>query len=130
MNSEFIKEFENCSLNPSSFNHEHHLFMTWFYLTNFDFNTAQTKIVSGLTKLTKHLNVYETKYNETITQVYILLVYKALKANQKLSWADFKNENAYLFSPTKDLLKQHFSIDLFNSVEARTTFIQPDIKAI
>src|ERR1700741_4084003 len=126
---EFIRSFEDLSIDPSVFDHQHHVLMTWHYLNFYPFEVAEQKIFSGLTNLTRHLGVYDTKYHQTITYAYVKLIHSAIKKDPNRNWETFKNNNPNVFKPVRELMKEHYSFDVFESNEAKLYKMDPDLKS-
>ncbi|AXG73971.1 hypothetical protein DVK85_06815 [Flavobacterium arcticum] len=125
---EFIKEFENCSLNPEVFSHEAHLRLAWIYLCKYNEAMAYRKTVVNLKAYIKHLGA-EGKFNHTLTIASVKAVYHFMQRSQYANFTDFINEFPELKYNLKELLATHYSIDIFNLPEAKTHWLEPDLSA-
>lgn len=123
---ELKNRFAACNLDPKIFNHEAHLRLTWIYLRSYAVETAIEKIRFQLFRYVHVLGASE-KYNETLTIAAIKAVHHFMLKSKSNNFRDFISEFPRLKSHFKELMQAHYSVDIFNSPEAKTTYLQPDV---
>lgn len=128
-----INRFENCTLPHSEWNHAAHLTIALWYLICYDKKTAINYIRQGIQRYNAVIGIKITKdsgYHETITLFWITIV------SHYLSFLEEKNsilEMAIAILDTyndKYLPFQYYSRDLLMSWEARTSWVEPDLKPL
>lgn len=123
---EFEQQFANHQIDPAIFNHEAHLRLAWIHIDKYGVETAIANSCSQLKSFVQFLGVSE-KYNETVTIAAIRAVYHFKLKTATKSFQDFIVENPRLKNNFKELLDQHYKIDIFNSAKAKKRFIKPDL---
>lgn len=123
---QFEKQFANCQLNPVIFSHEAHLRLAWIHIRKYGIDAAIENICAQLKAFTKSLGAFD-KYNETVTIAAIRAVYHFMLKSATETFQDFIAENPRLQTNFKDLLSQHYDIDIFNSTVAKSTFLEPEL---
>lgn len=127
-----IAKFENCTLPRSEWNHQAHLTVALWYLNRYDEQEAINVIRQGIQGYNAAIGIQTTKdggYHETLTLFWIWMVNHYLSATQN------KNsilETAIAVNNTyndKYLPFQYYSRDLLMSWEARTNWVEPDLRA-
>ena len=122
----FVYQFEHCILNPSIFSHEAHLRLAWIYLHKCSKQEAEERIQIGLQKFVSAIGAKD-KYNATITLAAMKAVdHFRLKLDTN-NFHDFIITFPKLKSNFKALMRAHYSFDIYNSMKAKTTFLQPDL---
>lgn len=133
-----INEFNNCTLPRDMRNHHAHLIVALWYLIHYDQQTAINLIRERIQRYNSAMNIKTTKnsgYHETITLFWIYLVSSylynirqtdILKTNFLLKLA---NNLIYLYGD-KNLPLEYYSRDLLMSLEARQSWLEPDLKSI
>jgi hypothetical protein len=123
---EFEKHFADHKIDPSIFNHEAHLRLAWIHINNYGVETAVANICRQLKSFVEFLGVYE-KYNETLTIAAIKAVYHFKLKSKTNNFQDFIIENPRLKNNFKDLINQHYKVDVFSSPAAKQQFLVPDL---
>ena len=113
-NTEFIQQFEDCTLNPELFTHEAHLRLAWIYIQKYGIETAIEVIRKQIQEYAISLGASE-KYHETITVASIKAVSFFIKKSESKTFESFINENKQLKTNFKQLLATHYTTDIFNS---------------
>ncbi|MBF2017741.1 MAG: hypothetical protein IGS23_21600 [Rivularia sp. T60_A2020_040] len=128
-----INRFKNCTLAPSEWNHTAHLTVALWYLTRYNEQKAMNYICQAIQRYNAAIGIKTTKnsgYHETLTLFWIKIV------SHYLSFIQEKNSilkmaiaisNAY---NDKYLPFQYYSRDLLMSWEARTSWVEPDLKPL
>ena len=96
------------------------------HLNQYEIDAAIYNITSQLKNYTRSLGA-EDKYNETITVAAVKAVYHFMLKSKTKSFSQFIKEFPRLKTNFKDLLAQHYGFDVFNSEEAKSSFITPDL---
>lgn len=124
--SEFKKQFADLSLDPKVFSHEAHLRLAWLLIREMGLEKAESSIQSQLQNYVSHLGETD-KYHVTVTLVAMKAVYHFMKRSTTTDFSAFIVENPRLKTHFKELIKSHYSFDIFSSEEARTSFLPPDL---
>lgn len=124
--SEFERNFENCRLDPSIFNHEAHLRLAWIHIYKYGLEKAIDNITSQLKQFTTKIGASH-KFNKTLSVASIYVVHHFMKKSDADNFKEFISENPKLRYAFKDLLECHYQIDIFNSETAKTKYIEPDL---
>ena len=120
-----IADFETAALDPARFTHEAHVYVAWRYLREMDLPTAVARFSAALKRLTRKFGV-DSKYHETITWFFMILVAERLERTEAPDWQGFIAENPDLIEDSKTLLARHYSRQRLASPLARRQFLLPD----
>lgn len=123
--TDFLSEFENCTLPKSYFTHRNHIRIAWIYLNKYPTDIAIEKITTGILRYATSLNAAHI-YNETLTRAWIHLANKALVNAAQMDFDMFIETHSQLLN-SKYLL-QFYSEKLLFSDEAKKQWLEPDIK--
>ncbi|MEN8798256.1 MAG: hypothetical protein ABF293_03335 [Flavobacteriaceae bacterium] len=123
---QLLLALEKATLNPSVFTHEAHLRWGWLLLERYGAEEAGTRACSALKKYTKVLGV-PGKYNETVTIAAIKAIDHFRKETKTENFGDFINENSRLVTSFRELMRAHYSDDIFNSAKASQNYQNPDL---
>lgn len=125
--SQFETEFEQGSLDPTLFNHEAHLRLTWIQLEKYGFEKAieniQTQILNYVTKLGA-----EDKFHVTLTHAAIHIVNHFKQQSTSDSFLNFITEFPKLKNNFKELINTHYSAEKLHSPGAKTEYLEPDLQ--
>lgn len=124
--SDYLQQFENCTLPKENFKHKGHLRITWLYLTHHTFNRAVVEIKEGIQRYAASLGA-SSIYHETLTLAWIHLVNQAMD-HDSLCSEDFIAKNPHLLD--KNLHLQYFSQALLDQDLARKQWVEPDLKPL
>jgi hypothetical protein len=108
---EFLKAFQDCTLAEELFNHEAHLRLAWFQVTNGVEALAIQNVTVLLLKYTKHLGASDI-FNLELTVAAVKLVAKLNSLDTYETFESFMNRNPRLMNDFKGLLKEHYQLDL------------------
>lgn len=123
---EFVTRFERGELDPALFTHEAHLRMAWIYLKRSGVSVAAAKMAKDLYRYVSEVGA-PSKYNHTITIAATKIVDHFMQRTSADGFQEFLLKNPRLKNQFRELLKSHYSFDLFNSPAAKATFIEPDL---
>lgn len=124
--TEFEQSFENCSLEPSLFDHEAHLRLAWLYIKKYGEKRAVDKTCVEIRQFDKQ-HGSGNKFNATVTIASIKTVQHFIQKSISENFNDFIQEVPRLKNAFKALLDQHYGIDIFSSKKAKVSYIEPDI---
>ncbi len=123
---EFSAEFKNATLHPKLFNHEAHLRLAWIYIKRDGIDAAITQVCSQIINYATSLGA-ANKYNETVTIAAVRAVYHFYLKSKSDNFRNFIEEFPRLKNNFKELLAQHYDIDIFNSEVAKCSFLEPNL---
>ncbi|MGA7851869.1 MAG: hypothetical protein WCA15_01005 [Candidatus Acidiferrales bacterium] len=121
-----LAQFEDCSLPLECFHHSVHVQIAFLYLRKFSVLEVLTRFPAALTK---YANAHGKNglYHETITWAYVLLINERMRrADQKLSWDEFRAQNPDLLTWKHSVLKKYYRAETLSSELAKGTFLFPD----
>lgn len=128
-----IAEFENCTLPRSEWNHQAHLTIALWYLNRYDEQEAINRVRRGIQRYNEAMGIKTTKdsgYHETLTLFWIQMVSQYLSVNKEKTF-NLKTAIAiYQIYRDKSLPFQYYSRDLLMSWEARSGWVEPDLKPL
>ena len=125
-NEEFESQFSNCTLDSSIFNHEAHIRLAWIHIDKYGIEQALINVDSQLYSYVCSLGA-EDKYNKTVTIAAVKAVYHFMQKSNSNNFKDFILEHPRLKTNFKELLDKHYSIDIFNSDIAKSSFLEPNL---
>lgn len=122
----FEQRFAQCTLDPQLFTHEAHIRLAWIQVKRYGLNKAVNNVCTLLAAFTKHVGAAD-KYNTTITVAAVKAVSHFMTRSATNNFVDFMDQTPRLKYHFKELMAQHYAIDIFNSGLAKTKFIEPDL---
>ena len=124
--SEFERQFEDCSLNPKLFSHLAHIRLAWIHIKNYGVDAA---IENVCTQIKKFDTIHDegTKYHTTITVASVRTVYHFFLKSESNNFQDFITEFPRLENNFKDLIDAHYGINLIASEKAKKEYLAPDL---
>jgi hypothetical protein len=125
---EFENKFADSSLAPTSFSHEAHIRLAWIHISKYGEIKAILNITEQLKRFVQLLGA-QSKYNETLTIAAIMVVNHFMENNEYKTFKEFIINNQRLKYEFKELINAHYSFDIFNSIEAKQKYIEPDLLA-
>ncbi|MCK0180484.1 hypothetical protein MWU50_14380 [Flavobacteriaceae bacterium S0862] len=123
---EFESQFSNCTLDSSIFNHEAHIRLAWIHINRYGIEQALINVDNQLYSYIYSLGA-EDKYNKTVTIAAVKAVYHFMQKSNSNNFKDFILEHPRLKTNFKELLDKHYSIDIFNSDIAKSSFLEPNL---
>jgi hypothetical protein len=128
---EVLRGFESCELPPADFDHARHLAVALVLLARLgDERAATVRVREGLAKYLAAHGVDPRKYHETVTVFWVKRVRAFAEravAGRKL--AEQANELARECGDPR-LVYDYYSKALVDTEEARTRWVEPDLKAL
>lgn len=124
--SEFMHQFISCELSPSDFSHEAHVRLAWLNIDQYGKEKAEIEIQKQLLKFIDFVGARD-KYNLTVTLAAMKIVYHFKQKSASDNFQDFIAEFPRLNTNFKDLIAAHYSVNIFTSDEAKTSFLEPDL---
>lgn len=143
-----IAAFENCTLPRSEWSHQAHLTVALWYLTRYEEQEAINSVRLGIQRYNAAMGIKTTSdsgYHETLTLFWVRMVSHYLSVTEKqnsiLKMAiASKGEVAVPIASKlnalfhnygdKSLPFEYYSRDLLMSWEARTNWVEPDLKSL
>lgn len=122
---EFLDSFHRNSLPSEEFRHRGHLRLAWLVL-------SRHRLDQALTIMTQQIKRYAAaqgdtrRYHETLTRFWVHLVNHTMENTVEATSLDELVEKFPILLD-KGLPYKHWTSELFNSQEARTNWIAPDI---
>lgn len=122
----FEQKFADCTLAPVLFSHEAHLRLAYIHLKKYGVATAEKQLC---THIERYANKWGAtgKYNKTVTVASARVMCHFMQKATSDDFAGLMTEFPRLKTNFKDLLKQHYSTNIFASPEAKTKFLEPDL---
>ena len=124
--TELENQFKNASIDRDLFNHEAHLRLAWIYIQRYGIDTAISNMCVQTRNFARTAGAPD-KFNMTVTVAAVKAVYHFIQRSQTKDFREFIETFPRLNNNFKDLLKCHYSIDIFNSQQAKKQYIPPDI---
>lgn len=124
--SEFTAKFQNCSLDPSMFDHKAHLRLVWLLIEKHGIQQARIDIQSQIQNFVKHVGA-EEKYHKTLTITAIEIVNHFMAKKETNTFNEFISEFPKLKDNFRELIEQHYSYDIFKSAKAKNEYLEPDL---
>ncbi|MCL6267463.1 hypothetical protein [Flagellimonas myxillae] len=123
---EFEQAFRECLLPVTHFDHEAHLRLAWIHLKQYGLEIALENICTQLTAFVAHHGA-DDKYNTTLTVASIQMIHHFMGNSKAGHFPGFLTEFPQLKTNFKGLINSHYSMDIFNSEEAKARYLEPDI---
>lgn len=124
--AEFEWQFASAKLDPAVFSHEAHLRLAWIHLNRYGLERAIEHITGQLRDYTRAVGAAD-KYNETVTRAAIYAVNHFKIRSGCTDFASFISENGRLKTNFRNLMNSHYRTDIFKSVSAKATFLEPEL---
>ena len=118
-----VAGFESTELAADRFTHAAHVRVAWCYLRSRSLLESIVHFAEGIRRFANAKGAL-TKYHETITIAYLLIIHERLNGARSLTWASFADRNPDLFD--RPLLSRYYSEQLLTSERARDVFVLPD----
>ncbi len=125
-----VHGFESCTTGKDAFSHGDHLVVAVWYLRQGSEAKALASIREGLLRFLNHHGIGADVYHETITRFWVVMVQRRLK-ELEASLSLVELANAVIDSFTKSrLVSEYYSEELLKSPEAKSGWVEPDLKAL
>ena len=121
--SEFLKQFEDCLLDPALFNHEAHLRLAWILINKVGVEMACERVFAGIKAFDIKFDEGK-KYHKTLTYAAVLILHHFMNKEDFSSFEEVVSAFPDLITNFKKILEQHYDLtDLSDS--SRFTFQEP-----
>ena len=129
-----LKAFENGTWPKVDWTHAAHITVATCYLFDCPLDVATDRIRSGIRHYNECVGTANTDhsgYHETLT-VFWMAIVKARLGQLPLKAPRLEAVRTVVeeLGAKRDLFKQYYSFDVVKSVEARRTWVEPDLKAL
>lgn len=124
---QFELAFENCSLPADLFTHEAHLRLAWIHIKKYGVDAAITNISSQIIGFVTHLGAQD-KYHQTVTTAAVKMVNHYVMRSEMDDFQSFISQFPTLAIDFKGMLSCHYSFDVFESDQAKSVYLEPDLK--
>ena len=124
-----IEAFETGTIDPDLFDHEAHVYVGWSYLQRYQLKEATDRFSAALRRLTKKFGI-ESKYHETITCFFVILIAERQSITDSNDWQSFKRRNTDLLATRPSIISRYYSKVRLATSLARTQFVLPDRLAV
>jgi ribosomal protein S18 acetylase RimI-like enzyme len=123
--------FHERTLPAPNWTHAAHLRMAWMHLARYGLDEAHLHMRVGIIRLNAAHGLVETPtrgYHETLTRVWLTLVAAACKVDRRSDSRTFAS--VHVHGLERDLPLRYYSRERLFSLEARTTFVSPDLSPL
>ncbi len=124
---EFEKHFEELTLEPKLFTHEAHLRLAWIHINKYGIETAIDNICKQIKAFATSVRE-PSKFNLTLTIAAIRIVNHFILKASTTDFSKLLIEEPRLKLGFTDLIKTHYSFDLFHNAAAKKHYLKPDIR--
>jgi hypothetical protein len=124
--TEFMRLFAHAELEAGLFTHEAHLRLAWLKIRDHGIEEAVDIIRDQLKNFVAAVGA-QNKYHETLTVAAVRAVHHFMRRADHKSFDEFIRDTPELKTRFKELIASHYSIDIFDSEQARKTLIEPDV---
>jgi hypothetical protein len=128
-----VREFESCRLPRSEWTHHAHLVVALWYLLRHDEAKATRLIRGSIRRYNEAGGIKQTPtggYHETITLFYIRIIGKFLSTTSPDCTLMMLVNSVISVCGDKNLPLEYYSRERLMSWEARTGWLEPDLKAL
>jgi hypothetical protein len=124
-----LDTFERCAIPLEQFNHRAHITVACLYLKAFPLSEAIDRMRRGIHAFNAANNVQSTQtsgYHETMTVAWMRILDAVMRTHGAgQSVEEFLEQHPFLLCRT--LLRLYYSRDRIMSLEARRTWVEPDL---
>ena len=124
--TDFIQQFEDCTLPPAYFDHAGHLRLAWLYLRDYPLEQAVARVTGGIAAYANSQGAAD-KFRHTLTEAIVRIMAHRQHLQPARSLEDFLAANPDLVEDILGVVGQHYSPQRLASQAARTGFVSPDL---
>jgi hypothetical protein len=124
---DFVELFSSMDFPFDLFNHEAHLRLAYIHIKKSGTDKAVDIIRYQLKEYVEHLGVPDI-YHETLTVASIKAVDHFIRENENRTFNELIEDHPELMTDFRSMIQSHYSMDIFNSPEARAQYLEPDIQ--
>lgn len=122
---EFVRGFEECTLQPGTFHHADHIRLAWLYVQRYGASGAEMRLLEGIRRMAQHAGAPQ-KFLYTTTVAWTRLVAAALNHNSaERSFSEWIAQHTQLLD--RGLLARYYSPGRLETPEARSGWVEPDL---
>lgn len=122
----FEAAFSDFSLRPGWFTHEAHIRLAFIHVNKYGLTDAVKNMRSQIKAFAENLGIYD-KYHDTVTIAAVYMVHDYMQQTDNSSFDSFLQTGGNELRHFKDLLKKHYSYNVFKDPTARKTYVAPDL---
>ncbi len=122
----FARQFAAGTLDPTLFTHEAHLRLAWIHLKRHGVEQAAEIVSTQILQYTTQLGA-QAKFNKTLTVAAVRVVHHFMLKVELPTFPTFIATYPRLLHNFKDLLAQHYDMDIFRSERAKAIYLEPDL---
>ena len=123
-----VNAFEACTLNPEEFKHFQHLAVALWYLAHNPYEEAAEKMRNGIKKLAAAYG--KMGYHETVTEFWLRMVWKFIGDAPPTESITSVTNRLIADDDNKERIYEYYSSELLNSAEAKSRWVEPDLKPL
>lgn len=130
---ELIQRFEDGSWPKADWHHREHLTVALWYLVHHPFDEAMSRTRLGIQRYNEHHCVKTTKdggYHDTLTIFFVRRIRQILDENPALPFEELLTRVVAILGDMKGAVREYYSQDRIMSWEARTGWVEPDLKPL
>lgn len=124
---EFEGRFSSKKLAPYTFTHEAHLRLVWIHITKYGAKQGEKNVRKQIENYVAYLSA-DDKYHVTLTAAATKVIHQFMKKSRSSGFKEFLTEFPELKADFKELVQSRYSFNIFESKEAKTRYIEPDLK--
>ncbi|MBX2877119.1 MAG: hypothetical protein KTR30_33675 [Saprospiraceae bacterium] len=124
---DFENQFADTTLPPQLFSHEAHLRLAWIHIQKYGKEQAISNVCDQI-KVFDQTHGDGTMFNRTVTVVAVEAVAHFIGKVKAADFPTFIAKAPRLKTNLKDLIKQHYSWDIFKDPAAKEVFLAPDLQ--
>ncbi len=122
----FERQFAAFELKPRLFSHEAHLRLAYIHIKKYGREQAERNMCDQIEGYALSLGITD-KFNKTVTIAAVKVVDHFMRKSGSANFKDFIKEFPRLKTNFKDLLAQHYGFNVFRDLQAKQSFVEPDL---
>jgi len=123
---EYELQFQRSQFKPRLFSHEAHLRLAHIHIIKYGTEKAEANMVSQIKAFADYYGASE-KFNKTVTIASVRIMSHFIRKATSKSFDDLIKEFPKLKGNFKEILRQHYSFNVFSDPEAKKEFLLPDL---
>lgn len=132
---QLVRRFEATTLTQRDWNHHAHLSVAAWYLLHHEAAEAVSLMRTGIQRYNRAQGIEVSPmggYHETLTLFWLEVARRFLQKRERAGEATLERVNRLIetFAHRKKLFLEHYSPERLWSVEARATWVEPDLRPL
>ena len=123
---DYERQFARCTFKPRLFSHEAHLRLAYIHIKKYGLTKAEENMVDQIKHFADYYGATE-KFNKTVTIAAARAMNHFMEKATSDNFSDLMREFPKLSTNFKDILRQHYSFNVFSDPKAKKEFILPDL---